>query len=158
MTDIVNPLKRAEMMAGIKGKDTRTELLVRKGLYALGFRYQLHRKDLPGKPDLVFTRHKAVIFINGCFWHGHNCHLFKWPSTRPEFWKEKIGANKLRDEKNSAGCTTKGWKVLVIWECALKGKTRRHLNEVIHTAANWLLYDSQSAFIEGKNQDFNSLY
>lgn len=138
------------MMAGIKGKDTRAELTIRRGLHRLGFRYQLHRKDLPGKPDLVFPKYKAVIFINGCFWHAHHCHIFKWPSSRIEFWKEKIGKNKIRDLKNIESCILSGWKVLVIWECSLKGKTRRKLNEVIHTAANWIMYDSQNAEIEGR--------
>jgi DNA mismatch endonuclease (patch repair protein) len=124
--------------------------MIRKGLHRLGFRYRLHNRNIPGKPDLAFKKHKAVIFINGCFWHGHNCHIFHWPKTRPEFWNKKIKANILRDRKNIDACTQRGWKILVIWECALKGKTRRNLNEVIHTAANWLLYDSQSAEIEGK--------
>ncbi|MES2675506.1 MAG: very short patch repair endonuclease [Pseudomonadota bacterium] len=150
MADVVSAQKRAEMMAGIKGKNNLAELLIRRGLHGLGFRYQLHRKDLPGKPDLVFPKHHAVIFVNGCFWHAHNCHLFKWPSSRPEFWHEKISANKLRDEKNIAACIKTGWKVLIIWECSLKGKTRRQTKEVIHTAANWLLYDSQNAEIEGR--------
>ncbi|WP_189420384.1 very short patch repair endonuclease [Cellvibrio zantedeschiae] len=148
--DIVDKSKRSSMMAGIKNKDTKGELLIRRGLYKLGFRYQLHRKDLPGRPDLVFPKFNSVIFVNGCFWHVHNCHLFKWPSSRPEFWKEKINSNKIRDEVNLEKLTKLGWKVLVIWECALKGKTRRNLDEVIHTAANWIQYDSQNAEIEGK--------
>lgn len=150
MVDIITPEKRSSMMSGIRGKNTRSELLIRKGLHRMGFRYQLHRKDLPGKPDLVFPKHHAAIFINGCFWHAHGCHLFKWPSTRVEFWRDKIGSNKTRDELNIQANISMGWKVLTIWECALKGKTRRNLNEVIHTTANWLLYDSQSAEIQGK--------
>ena len=150
MVDITIPEKRSSMMSGIKSKNTRSELLIRKGLHRMGFRYQLHRKDLPGKPDLVFPKHHSVVFINGCFWHAHGCHIFKWPSTRVEFWKEKIGANKIRDERNIQACIAMGWKVLVIWECALKGKFRCNPNEVIHTTANWLLYDSQSAEIIGK--------
>ncbi len=148
--DVVNKQKRSEMMSGIKGKDTRGELAIRKGLHKLGFRYQLHRKDLPGKPDLVFPKYNAVIFVNGCFWHAHNCHLFKWPSSRAEFWQEKISSNKIRDSNNFNKYIDLGWKVLIIWECSLKGKTRRNLNEVINTAANWLLYDSQNAEIEGR--------
>lgn len=149
MVDITTPEKRSSMMSGIKNKNTRSELLIRKGLHRMGFRYQLHRKDLPGKPDLVFPKHHAAIFINGCFWHAHGCHLFKWPSTRVDFWRDKIGLNRTRDELNIQACISMGWKVLTIWECALKGKTRRNFNEVIHTTANWLLYDSQSAEIEG---------
>ena len=148
--DVVDKQKRSSMMAGIKAKDTKGELFIRKSLHALGFRYQLYRKDLPGKPDLVFPKFNAVIFVNGCFWHAHDCHLFKWPSSRPEFWRDKISSNKIRDAVNQEKLKDLGWKILVIWECALKGKTRRDLNEVIHTAANWLLYDSQNAEIEGK--------
>lgn len=148
--DKVSSEKRSTMMAGIKGKNTRGEIAIRKGLHKLGFRYQLHRKDLPGKPDLVFPKHHAVIFVNGCFWHAHGCHMFKWPSTHADFWKEKIGTNKIRDARNIQACIALGWKVLVIWECALRGKTRRNFDEVINTTANWLLYDSQSAEIEGK--------
>lgn len=149
MVDVVSVSKRSEMMSGIRGKNTRSELLIRTGLHKLGFRYQLHRKDLPGKPDLVFPKHRAVIFVNGCFWHAHYCHLFKWPSSRSEFWQEKIGSNVIRDKKNIVTLIDQGWKVLVIWECSLKGKTKRNINEVIHTTANWLLYDSQIAEIEG---------
>jgi len=148
--DVVDKQKRSSMMAGIKNKNTKGELLIRKSLHKLGFRYQLYRKDMPGKPDLVFPKFKAVIFVNGCFWHAHDCHLFKWPSSRPEFWQEKISSNKIRDEINLEKLTDLGWKTLVIWECALKGKTRRDLNEVIHTAANWIQYDSQNAEIEGR--------
>lgn len=148
--DIYSVTQRSNIMANVKSKNTRLELVIRKGLHKLGFRYQLHRKDLPGKPDLVFPKFQAVIFINGCFWHAHNCHIFKWPSSRSEFWKNKIGANRVRDELNIQACITLGWKVLVIWECALKGKTRRNLNEVLHTTANWLLYDNQSAEITGR--------
>lgn len=142
------------MMAGIKGKNTRAEMLVRGGLHRLGFRYQLHRKDLPGKPDLVFPKYKAVIFINGCFWHAHGCHLFKWPKSRKEFWREKINSNKVRDQENVIACSAMGWKVLVIWECSLKGKTRRKLEEVIQTTASWLQYDSSNAEIEGHGHSF----
>lgn len=151
--DIIDSPTRSAMMARIKGKNTRAEIIVRTGLHKLGFRYQLHRKNLPGKPDLVFPKHHAVIFVNGCFWHAHDCHMFKWPSTRADFWRKKISENRWRDERNIQACISMGWKVLVIWECALRGKTRRNPNEVIHTAANWLLYDSQNAIIEGKNSD-----
>ena len=93
MVDVVTPEKRSAMMSGIKGKNTKPEFIVRKALFKRGFRYTLHNKNLPGKPDLVFARYKAVVFVNGCFWHGHNCHLFKWPKSNPEFWKEKITNN-----------------------------------------------------------------
>lgn len=156
--DIVEKSKRSAMMSGIKGKNTRGEIAIRKSLHKLGFRYQLHRKDLPGKPDLVFPKHHAVIFVNGCFWHAHHCHLFTWPSSRAEFWRDKIGGNRIRDERNVAACIHKGWKVLVIWECALKGKTRRNIHEVIHTAGNWLLYDPMNAEIEGYIPNLNTKF
>src|SRR3546814_8720017 len=88
-------------MAAIKGSHTKPELLIRKALHAAGLRYRLHVKDLPGKPDLVFPRHRAVVFVNGCFWHRHDCHLFKWPATRQDFWREKIGRNVRSDEHTS---------------------------------------------------------
>lgn len=151
MVGSLDPSNRSKLMASIKSKNTSPELLIRRGLHKLGLRYRLHSKTLSGKPDLVFPKHKAVIFINGCFWHGHNCHIFRWPKTRMDFWHGKIKANILRDKKNITCCVRQGWKVLVIWECSIKGKTKRDFNEVIHTTKNWILYDSQSAEIEGHN-------
>ena len=134
MTDIVDPETRSRMMSGIRSKDTKPELLIRKGLHRLGFRYRLHVKDLPGKPDLVFPKYKAVILINGCFWHGHDCHLFKMPSTRPDFWKEKIRKNRKRDSEVIDALEKNGWKVLSIWECSMRGKTRLKLDKVLSVA------------------------
>src|SRR3954470_16295918 len=90
MADVVSSGVRSRMMAGIRGTNTAPEMILRRALHAEGFRYRLHDRRLPGKPDMVFPRHHAVIFAHGCFWHGHDCHLFKWPSTRPEFWQTKI--------------------------------------------------------------------
>ena len=151
MVDVVSPEKRSEMMSGIRGKDTKPELLIRKSLHARGFRYRLHDSKLPGKPDLAFPRYKAVIEINGCFWHGHDCHLFKWPSSRKAFWKEKISGNITRDSKNHAALEQLGWRILTIWECALKGKTRIPLDDVIEQAASWLCAGKSSAEITGTN-------
>jgi DNA mismatch endonuclease (patch repair protein) len=123
MVDIVDKKTRSRMMSGIRGKDTRPELSVRKILHACGFRYRLQGRGIPGKPDLVFPKHAALIQVQGCFWHGHDCHLFKLPSTRTEFWSEKIHSNVVRDKKNHAACKELGWKTLVVWECAIKGKT-----------------------------------
>lgn len=109
-------------MAGIRSKNTRPELVVRKTLHALGYRFRLHRKDLPGKPDIVLPKWKTVIFVHGCFWHGHeNCRLYRLPKSRPGFWAEKIAKNKARDDKIQAAYLETGWKSVVIWECALKG-------------------------------------
>ena len=125
-------------MSGVRGKDTRPELIVRRGLHAMGFRYRLHDRKLPGRPDLVFPGLKAVILVHGCFWHGHGCHLFKWPTSRIEFWREKISGNRERDAGNLVRLRDAGWRVLVIWECALKGRLKRSGDEVSGEAARWL--------------------
>src|SRR3546814_13613381 len=93
MTDIVSPAKRSQMMSGIRGKDTKPELLVRRALHAKGFRFRLHVKDLPGRPDIVLRKQQAVVLVHGCFWHGHDCRYFNTPSTRPDFWLATIGRN-----------------------------------------------------------------
>ena len=121
MADVVSKKKRSEMMAGIRGKNTKPEIIVRKMLHAMGYRFRLHRKDLPGKPDIVLPKYRAAIFVNGCFWHGHDCHLFKWPKTREAFWREKIVGNVARDQKKTQRLLDNGWRVAVIWECSLKG-------------------------------------
>lgn len=137
------------MMSGIKGKDTKPELTIRKELFNRGFRFKLHDKELPGKPDLVLPKYDSIIFIHGCFWHRHNCHLFKWPSTRPEFWRSKINRNVEVDNKNYKELKGEGWYILTIWECALKGKTKRSLEDVINKTANWLIYETRDKQIEG---------
>lgn len=126
-------------MSGIKGADTKPELIIRSGLHRRGFRFRLHDKKLPGKPDLVLPKYNAVIFVNGCFWHKHDCHLFKWPKTRQEFWRKKISGNAERDERNVQALLDDGWRVMTVWECALKGKTRRTEVEAIDLTANWIL-------------------
>ena len=138
MADIVSPETRSRMMSGIKGKNTKPELLIRRGLHRLGFRFRLHRKDLPGKPDLVLPRYNAAVLVNGCFWHGHDCSLFKWPGSRPDFWRQKIAANKARDERNAAQIEILGWRQLIVWECTLKGKGRRSIDDVLLLCAEWL--------------------
>jgi DNA mismatch endonuclease (patch repair protein) len=126
------------MMSGIRGKNTRPELILRSGLHRRGFRFRLHCAGLPGKPDLVFPKHKAVLFAHGCFWHAHNCHLFKWPKSRTEFWREKISGNAKRDERNVRKLLEAGWRVGVVWECALKGKEKIDSTEVIEMCSAWL--------------------
>ncbi|MBA8879294.1 very short patch repair endonuclease [Phyllobacterium myrsinacearum] len=150
MPDTVTPDVRSRMMAGIRGKNTRPEMLLRQGLHAAGFRFRLHDRKLPGSPDLVFPRHRAVIFANGCFWHGHDCHLFKVPSTRPEFWLPKIEGNRRRDELATAALAGAGWRQAVVWECALKGRTRRPLADVLESCAAWLTSDLPHLEIRGK--------
>ncbi len=151
MTDVVSREKRSQMMAGIGRKDTKPELIIRKGLHAQGFRYRLHDRKLPGKPDLVFPRYKSVILVNGCFWHGHSCHLFKWPSTRIQFWREKISATVERDCRMRKELDCEGWRILTVWECALKGKTRRPMEEVVETASRWLSCCAGHLEIKGRS-------
>ena len=147
--DTVDKETRSRMMAGIRGKNTKPELLIRKALFRKGFRYKLHDKSLPGKPDLVFPKYNAVIFIHGCFWHGHDCHLFKWPSTRREFWKTKITRNQEVDARNYKALKKEGWRVLTIWECSIKGKNQIGVENVVDQAENWLEYGIRDRVIKG---------
>lgn len=149
MTDVVPSDVRSRMMSGIRGTNTRPEVVVRHGLHRFGFRYRLHSSGLPGKPDIVLKRHHAVVLVNGCFWHGHECHLFRWPSSRKDFWKTKITRNRCRDDEVRQQLTAAGWRVLVIWECALKGKERRPLDEVLKEAAWWVRKGGQWHEIRG---------
>lgn len=150
MADIVSKKKRSEMMSGIQGKDTKPELKIRSALHKFGFRYKLYDKTLPGKPDLVFPKYNAVILIHGCFWHLHDCHLFKWPSTRPEFWRKKITENKERDKKNVLDLKKDGWRIMIIWECALKGKYKLDFGSTIRSISEWLKSSDIYAEITGR--------
>jgi DNA mismatch endonuclease (patch repair protein) len=118
MTDVHTPEQRSRNMAAIKGADTKPEIIVRRSLYALGYRYRLHRKDLPGKPDIVLPKLRTAIFVHGCFWHSHDC---RWgrvvPKTRAEFWTEKRGRTVERDERKARSLKELGWRVLTVWEC-----------------------------------------
>ena len=121
MADVHTPQQRRYNMQQIRAKNTKPEMLVRKFLHANGFRYSLHNKKLPGKPDIVLTKYKTIIFIHGCFWHGHtNCKYFAVPKTRTKWWLNKIKLNKANDEKAVKELKKDGWKVIVVWECALK--------------------------------------
>jgi DNA mismatch endonuclease (patch repair protein) len=136
-------------MAAVKGRDTRPELLIRKALHAAGLRYRLHVKQLPGKPDLVFPRYRAVVFVHGCFWHRHDCHLFRWPGTRQEFWREKIGRNVIHDERAAQALLDAGWRVATVWECALKGRTRPDFGDAMQRLADWIQTGEQTITIRG---------
>ena len=149
MADVFDKQKRSEVMSRVRGKDTKPELRIRRGLHALGLRYRLHVGDLPGSPDLVFPKFRAVIFVHGCFWHRHDCHLFSWPATHPEFWREKLGRNQARDLDVRRRLREQGWRSLVIWECALKGRTRRDLAEVLEDARRWLETGAEDEEIGG---------
>ena len=123
MADIFDKKKRSQIMGRISGKNTKPELIIRKALFSEGYRYRLHRKDLPGNPDIVFPNRKKVIFVNGCFWHGHSCKKAALPTTNKRFWKKKLTGNKERDKRNLAKLKTMGWETLTIWQCEIKKNT-----------------------------------
>lgn len=125
-------------MSGIRGKNTQPEKVIRQGLHRRGFRFRLHRSDLLGKPDLIFPKYRAVLFVHGCFWHGHGCHLFKWPKSREEFWRTKIRQTCERDKTVLAKLRENGWRIGEVWECALKGPTRLPVAEVLDRCDTWL--------------------
>lgn len=127
MADVHSPQKRSYNMSRIKGKNTKPEMVVRKWLWNNGYRYRLHCKDLSGHPDIVFPGRKKVVFVNGCFWHKHDCKYFKWPKSNVEFWQAKIEANVQRDFDNYAKLSAEGWDHLTIWECELKMKDKSPL-------------------------------
>lgn len=121
--DVFTPDERSRVMRAVKGKNTTPEMIVRRMAHALGYRYRLHRKDLPGSPDLVFAGRKAVIFVHGCFWHGHDCKRgSRQPKTNAEYWRAKIARNVDRDAANLQALENQGWRALVLWECELKDR------------------------------------
>ena len=131
MADIVSTETRSRMMSNIRGRDTKPEMLVRRHLHGLGFRYRLSPRDLPGRPDLVLPRHKVAIFVHGCFWHGHDgCRFATVPATRTEFWTAKISANKARDAAAEDKLRTLGWRLAIVWECALRLDQSRTLQQL----------------------------
>lgn len=140
MADVVDPATRSRMMGGIRSRNTKPEILIRSLLHRQGFRFRLHVRNLPGKPDMVFPRYHAVVFVHGCFWHGHDCPLFKWPGTRPEFWREKIGRNQNNDYRARKALVAAGWRVGIVWECAIRG-AGKDLGEVTRRLADWLHSD-----------------
>ena len=133
-TDVLTPEQRRLVMSRIRGKDTKPEMLIRRGLHGRGLRYRLDGTGIPGKPDMVFPKYRTVVFVHGCFWHGHGCSLFKWPKTRAAFWQTKINRNMERDQEALAALRADGWRALVVWECALKGKYRRAQPDVLSDA------------------------
>ena len=135
MADIVSPEVRSRMMRGIKGRNTKPEMQLRRLLFKAGFRYRLHRKDLPGKPDIVLPKWNAAIFVHGCFWHRHSgCSLTTTPSTRTEFWKQKFDANVERDARNRESLINAGWRVATVWECGL----RKNPEDIVSSVSDWL--------------------
>lgn len=145
MVDVVDSATRSRMMSGIRGRNTKPEILIRSLLHRQGFRFRLHVRDMKGKPDIVLPRYRAVLFVHGCFWHGHNCPLFKLPGTRSDFWREKIERNQKNDATAMDVLLADGWRVGVIWECALRG-AGKNIEGVAQSLAEWLRSDT--LFIE----------
>ncbi|WP_298839568.1 very short patch repair endonuclease [uncultured Roseobacter sp.] len=149
MADVHSRAVRSKNMSRIRGQNTQPEMIVRRGLHAAGFRFRLHDRKLPGRPDIVLRRYNAVIFVHGCFWHGHDCALFRWPATRPDFWRDKIGGNRARDTRRTADLLNAGWRVATVWECALKGRGRLPGEEVTGKLATWLHSTSDRLDLRG---------
>ena len=149
MADVLTPDQRRLNMSRIGGVDTKPELMLRKALHARGLRFRLHRRDLPGRPDIAFIAARAVVFVHGCFWHGHRCPLFKVPATRTEFWMQKIGKNARRDESVIEALLAERWRTMVVWECALRGRGRLPLDDVVNRVRSFLSSDCPSACVAG---------
>lgn len=152
MPDVHDAETRGRNMAAIRSAHTKPELLVRKSLHALGFRFRLHARDLPGKPDLVLPKYSAVIFVQGCFWHGHDCSLFRMPGTRTDFWEAKISGNRERDARTADDLTKAGWRVGEIWECSLKGPDRLEAADVTDRCAAWLRGTRRRMTVRGRKK------
>ena len=143
--DVHSPEVRSHNMSRIRGRDTKPEMLIRRGLHRRGLRYQLHRRDRPGRPDLVFPSARCVVFVHGCFWHGHACPMFRLPATRTEFWKQKIEANRARDARSADALAAADWRSLTVWECALRGRARLTETEVLDVC-EWFVKKGGSSF------------
>ena len=143
------PLARSRLMSRVRQKNTLPEVIVRKVAHAMGYRFRLHQGDLPGRPDIIFPVLRKAIFVHGCFWHCHECHLFKWPSSQVDFWHSKILRNRAKDLETRAALEANGWRQLVIWECALKGRQRRSPESVLRTATSWLRSSRRRGEIRG---------
>ena len=134
MSDIYSKQKRSQIMSKISGKNTKPEIIIRKLIHSLGYRYRLHKKELPGKPDIVFPKYHKVIFVNGCFWHGHSkCSRSKLPTTNQNFWTNKITGNKKKDKSNYTRLKKLGWNYLIIWQCEISKKNIEKLTFKINT-------------------------
>lgn len=149
-TDIMSAEARSRLMARIGGRNTKPEVILRKALFRLGFRYRLHPRDIPGRPDMVFPRWRAVVLVHGCFWHGHDCHLFKWPKGNAEFWQAKISRNLERDRRTLDALAAQGWRVLTVWECALRGRGRLTPEAAAVQVAGWLATMEPVGTVQGR--------
>ena len=144
MADVHDKTTRSRNMAAIRSRNSKPEMIVRSGLHRTGLRFRLHRRDLPGTPDLVFPKYRAVVFIHGCFWHQHECSLFKWPKTDAEFWRNKINRNVELDYAAQARLGELGWRVAVVWECTLKGRRKIGTASVLTSLVAWITSDERT--------------
>ena len=149
MADVLTPAQRRLNMSRVRDRDTKPEMLLRRALHARGLRFRLHRRDLPGRPDLVFSRYRTCLLVHGCFWHGHNCVLFQWPATRQAFWADKIAGNRRRDRETLKRLLDAEWRILVVWECALRGPGRRDFSAAIDECVSFITGSSAQAEIIG---------
>lgn len=149
MPDVLTPAQRSYNMSRVRGRNTKPEVLLRRGLHQKGLRFRLHAAELPGKPDLVFPRYRAVILVHGCFWHGHDCPLFSLPSTRQEFWCSKIAGNRERDCKATKSLISDGWRVMTVWECSLRGAGRLPFDQVLSTCVAFVRSTCETAELRG---------
>jgi len=150
MTDIFSREKRSEIMSKIKSKDTKPEVIIRKGLHGMGYRYRLHVKDLPGKPDIYLPKYNTVIEVMGCFWHGHNCHLGSSPNSNKDYWTNKLTRNKERDQTNKELIIEQELNLLVVWECSIIGKTSWELEGLLEDIESFILDSRNYHEIQGK--------
>lgn len=153
MPDIVDAQTRSRMMAGIRAGNTKPELLIRKALHGLGYRYRLHAAGVPGRPDIVLSRRRAAIFVHGCFWHGHDCALFRMPGTRREFWETKIERNRARDAEVRDLLYRADWRQATVWECAFRGPSQIGLKETITRLASWIDGEDAALDIRGARRE-----
>lgn len=149
MADVHTPEMRSLNMSRVRGRDTKPEMIIRRGLHARGLRFRLQRRDLPGRPDIVLPSRKVALFVHGCFWHGHDCHLFRMPATRSEFWSGKIATNAQRDAAAAEVLTGMGWRVGIVWECAIRGPGRLAPEELIDWIVRFVAGSAQQVEIRG---------
>ena len=149
MVDNLDRQTRSRVMGAIRSKDTLPEIAIRKALHGQGFRYRTHVSALPGRPDIALRRYRAVVFVHGCFWHGHDCGLFRAPTTRPAFWRDKIERNRERDAEAQESLRAGGWRCLTVWECALRGPERREFGTLVDEIAGWLTSEVGAAEVRG---------
>lgn len=149
--DTVDSQTRSKIMASVGQKNTGAEMMLRRALHRRGLRYRLHDRSLPGSPDLVFTRFKSALFVHGCYWHSHGCYRSTIPKSRREFWTNKFETNRTRDERSRKLLASQGWRVLTVWECALRGKLASPVEDVADAVLDWLESDVQMGEIEGQS-------